>query len=158
MMMKNTIEMVRAELWHTAFMVFQLSRPHSAASTMAPAAPTAPASLGVAQPSRIESLMVPMRNTGGKNARQSSGKSLPSGTVSRSGGSGGASEGFSLAARKMNRRYIADSVRPGTIAAENRLPTETVRRSAITISMMLGGMRMPSVPAAAMVPQESAWL
>ena len=44
------------------------------------------------------------------------------------------------------------------IAAENRLPTETVSRSAMTISMMLGGMRMPSVPAAAMVPQESAWL
>ena len=99
-----------------------------------------------------------MRNTGGKNARNSSGSSLPLGTVSRSGGSGGASEGLSLAAKKMNSRYIAESVRPGTIAAENRLPTETVSRSAMTISMMLGGMRMPSVPAAAIVPHDSAWL
>src|SRR5512134_3307147 len=158
MMMKNTIEMVRAALWQTAFIIFQLSRPHSAASTIAPPAPTAPASLGVAQPSRIESLMVPMRNTGGKNARNSSGPSLPLGTVSRSGGRGGASEGFSLAARKMNAIYIAASVRPGMIAAENMLPTETESRSDMTISMMLGGIRIPSVPAAAMVPQESAWL
>ena len=31
-------------------------------------------------------------------------------------------------------------------------------RSAMMISMILGGMRIPSVPAAAMVPQASAWL
>src|SRR5688572_17473571 len=111
MMMKNTIEMVRAELWHTAFMEFQLSRPQSAAKAIAPAAPTAPASLGVAQPNKMEHLMVPMRNTGGKNARNRSGSNLPCGTVSRSGGSGGASEGLSLAARKMNSRYMAASVR-----------------------------------------------
>ena len=158
MMMKNTIEMVRAALWQTAFMVFQLSRPHSAASTIAPPAPTAPASLGVAQPSRMDSLMTPMRNTGGKNARNRSGSSLPSGTLRRSGGSGGASEGFKVAATKMNSRYMAASKRPGTIAAENRLPTDTESRSAITISMIEGGIRIPKVPAAAMVPQESAWL
>ncbi|MNC87258.1 hypothetical protein D3C83_29690 [compost metagenome] len=103
-------------------------------------------------------MMQPMRNTGGKKARNRSGSSLPSGTVSRSGGRGGASEGLSLAANMMNSRYRAASVRPGMMAAENRLPTETESRSAITISMMLGGMRMPSVPAAAMVPQERAWL
>ena len=44
------------------------------------------------------------------------------------------------------------------MAAENRLPTEMPIRSAMMISMIEGGMRMPSVPAAAMVPQASAWL
>ena len=38
------------------------------------------------------------------------------------------------------------------------LPTDTDMRSAMMISMMLGGIRMPSVPAAAMLPQASAWL
>ena len=38
------------------------------------------------------------------------------------------------------------------------LPTDTDIRSAMMISMMLGGIRMPSVPEAAMVPQASAWL
>ena len=47
---------------------------------------------------------MPIRNTGGKNARHSSGSILPFGTVSRSGGSGGASEGLSFAAMKMNSR------------------------------------------------------
>ena len=40
----------------------------------------------------------------------------------------------------------------------NNVPTETDSRSAIRISMMLGGMRMPSVPDAAMVPVARAWL
>src|SRR3990170_8070139 len=118
MMMKNTIEMVRAALVQTPSIILKLSLPHSAASTMAPAAPTAPASLGVAQPSRIEHLMVPIRNTGGKNARHRRGAIFPLGTLSRSGGSGGAVEGFSFAARKTYSRYSAERVSPGTIAAE----------------------------------------
>ncbi len=104
MMMKNTIEMVFAALWQTPFIILMLSRPHSHASTIAPAAPTAPASLGVAQPSRIESLIVPIRNTGGKNARQRSGSHLSLGDLESSGGSGGATEGLNFARRKMNSR------------------------------------------------------
>ena len=37
----------------------------------------------------------------------------------------------------------------------NRLPAEVASISAITTSMMAGGMRMPSVPAEAMVPMAS---
>jgi hypothetical protein len=38
------------------------------------------------------------------------------------------------------------------------LPTETASRSAMMISMMLGGIRIPKVPEAAMVPQDREWL
>jgi hypothetical protein len=38
------------------------------------------------------------------------------------------------------------------IAARNRLPADVASISAITTSMIAGGMRMPSVPAEAMVP------
>ncbi len=45
------------------------------------------------------------------------------------------------------------------IAAMNTLPTDTAIRSAMMMSMMLlGGMRMPSVPDAAIVPHDKAWL
>ena len=40
----------------------------------------------------------------------------------------------------------------------NRLPTETCIRSAMMINMMLGGIRMPSVPEAAITPVARAWL
>ena len=49
-------------------------------------------------------------------------------------------------------------VSPGMIAAMKTLPTDTARRSAMMISMMLGGMRIPRVPDAAMVPQARPWL
>ena len=38
------------------------------------------------------------------------------------------------------------------VAAANSAPAEAFNISAITTSMMAGGMRMPSVPADAMVP------
>ena len=38
------------------------------------------------------------------------------------------------------------------IAAMNTLPTDTASRSAMMMSMMLGGIRIPRVPDAAMVP------
>ncbi len=42
------------------------------------------------------------------------------------------------------------------IAAVNNVPTEIVSRSPMITSMMLGGIRMPNVPAEAMVPTESS--
>ncbi len=42
------------------------------------------------------------------------------------------------------------------IAAVNSVPTEIVSRSPMITSMMLGGIRMPSVPAEAMVPTDSS--
>ena len=44
------------------------------------------------------------------------------------------------------------------IAAVNTSPADTDSRSAMMISMMLGGIRMPSVPEAAIVPQARPWL
>ena len=41
------------------------------------------------------------------------------------------------------------------IAPRNRLPADVASISAITTSMIAGGIRMPSVPAEAMVPMAS---
>jgi hypothetical protein len=42
------------------------------------------------------------------------------------------------------------------MAATNNVPTGTTRRSPINTSIMLGGIKMPRVPEAAMVPVASA--
>ena len=64
---------------------------------MVPNAPTAPASLGVATPKRIEPLIIPISDTGGRKLL----KIIPGysffGTWSNSGGNGGATSGLSLA-------------------------------------------------------------
>ena len=44
------------------------------------------------------------------------------------------------------------------MAARNKVPTEIDNRSAMITSMMLGGIRIPSVPDAAMVPVASGVL
>ena len=103
-MMKKIIATVRAEVWQTPVITARLKLPAKAARMRAPTAPTAPASLGVAQPNRIEPLIMPIRNTGGTNARISSGASSPFGTDSMSGGSGGARDGRSVAATTTKTR------------------------------------------------------
>ena len=42
------------------------------------------------------------------------------------------------------------------VAAANSAPTEVLSISAMTTSMIAGGIRMPSVPAEAMVPTASS--
>ena len=44
------------------------------------------------------------------------------------------------------------------MAAIKTLPTEIAIRSAIIISIMLGGIRIPRVPDAAITPVDKAWL
>ena len=44
---------------------------------------------------------------------------------------------------------------PGNTAPKNKSPTDIAMRSAISTSMMLGGIRMPSVPTAHTVPAAS---
>ena len=61
---------------------------------MAPKAPTAPASDGVAQPNKIDPLMSVIRNTGGKKLFAINGPISPFGTFKRCAGSGGAKLGF----------------------------------------------------------------
>ena len=46
-------------------------------------------------------------------------------------------------------------MKPGMIAARNRLPTEIASRSPMMTSMIEGGIRMPSVPEAQIVPVAS---
>src|SRR5262245_29596273 len=104
MMIKNTMATVRAETWQLSSSIFKLNEPVNIARSRAPKAPTAPASLGVAQPSRIEHLIMPIRNTGGKKAFQRSGIIWPLGTARRSGGNGGGSFGQIVANRAMKRR------------------------------------------------------
>ena len=56
---------------------------------------------------------------------------------------------------RMKATYIAPSIRPGKKAPKNRSPTLAsgrARRSAISTSMIDGGIRMPSVPVAQLVP------
>jgi hypothetical protein len=47
---------------------------------------------------------------------------------------------------------MVDSSRPGITAAANRSVAGTPTTGPITISITLGGIRMPSVPPAAMAP------
>src|SRR5688500_6574347 len=92
--MKNTSALVSAALSIIEFSAFRLSLPLNQASTSAPAAPTPAASVGVAQPPKIDPSTSTIRNVGGR-------KLLPIITQNSralfgpiSGGSGGASPGL----------------------------------------------------------------
>ena len=103
-MMKKIIATVRAEASQTSCNTAKLRRPLSSARIIAPKAPTAPASLGVAQPMRMEPLISAIRNTGGMKLRIKSAGISPAGTVKASGGSGGASDGFMAHKAETNTR------------------------------------------------------
>ena len=97
MMMKKIIAIVRAEVWHTPRNISMFSRPWPMARRSVPKAPTAPASLGAAIPNRIEPLIMVISSTGGRKLLKIIQGYSRLGTWSRSGGSGGATEGLSLA-------------------------------------------------------------
>ena len=44
------------------------------------------------------------------------------------------------------------------ISLQNQSPTEIAIKSAMIMSMILGGIKIPNVPEAAITPHESAWL
>ncbi len=67
-MMKKIMAMVRAAVWHTPCNMLKFSRPRISDSTSMRKPPTAPASLGVATPNRIEPLIPPISKTGGMKA------------------------------------------------------------------------------------------
>jgi hypothetical protein len=56
----------------------------------------------------------------------------------------------------MKTMYSRPRPTPGISAPMNRSPTETDTWSAISTSMIDGGMRMPSVPEAATTPEATA--
>ena len=71
-----------------------LKRPFAAASRVAPNAPTAPASDGVANPKRIDPFINVMRKTGGKKLLKPYGIISPLGMFSKLAGNGGAKLGL----------------------------------------------------------------
>ncbi len=80
-MMKNTSALVSAELSMTSFSIFMLRRLFHHASSSAPAQPVPPASVGVAQPPKMEPSTTKIRNAGGRKLRKSivSNSDLPCG-------------------------------------------------------------------------------
>jgi hypothetical protein len=94
MTMKKIIETVRAAVWQTETNVFLLNRPFAAANNVAPNAPTAPASDGVANPKRIEPFINVIRKTGGKKLLKTSGTISPLGIFNKLAGNGGARLGL----------------------------------------------------------------
>ena len=94
MTIKKIIETVLAEVWQTWTKVPPPNRPLAIASNVAPNAPTAPASDGVAHPSKIDPLISVIRNTGGRKLRAINGHISLRGTFNKLAGSGGAISGF----------------------------------------------------------------
>ena len=64
--MKKTMALVSAEFSMTSFIAFMLSRLLNHASRIAPKAPTPAASVGVAQPAKIEPSTSTIRKVGGR--------------------------------------------------------------------------------------------
>ena len=54
--------------------------------------------------------------------------------------------------------YNPAKIRPGVTQAINKLPTDTCIISAIIINIILGGIKIPNVPEAAITPVASAGL
>ena len=95
--MKKIIDTVFAEVLQTETRVSQLSRLLKAARSVAPKAPTAPASDGVAKPKSMDPLMRDIKKTGGTKLLITSGAISPFGMLSRFAGKGGAKLGFTAA-------------------------------------------------------------
>ena len=153
---KNTIEIVRPEECITLLSIGKENLPPIIASIVAPKAPTAPASLGVAQPRSIEPLINAINVTGGKNALRTIIGNFPFSYSISSSLIAGATFGSTEAHMKMNIKYINARVNPGISAPINKLPTETCIISAIIINIILGGIRIPKVPEAAITPVAKA--
>ena len=113
------------------------------------------ASVGVASPPRMLPRVARISTAGGTSPTANSRNTGPIDFGRSSSGTGAPSVGSS---RQRIRQYpmnSTDSSSPGMIAAANRRTTDTWNTMAITMSITLGGMRMPRVPPAAIEPAES---
>jgi hypothetical protein len=99
--MKNTSALVSAALSIIAFRSLSFSLPLNQASTSAPAAPTPAASVGVAQPPKIDPSTSTMRKDGGTKLLPISTQNSRAFLGPISGGSGGASWGFQKLSAQM---------------------------------------------------------
>src|SRR6186713_501607 len=99
--MKNTSALVSAELSIMPLSSFRLSLPFHQARISAPAAPTPAASVGVAQPPKIEPSTSVMRKVGGTKLFSISDQNSAAFFGPMSAGSGGASSGFQKLSAQM---------------------------------------------------------
>ena len=117
--MKKIIDTVRAAVWQTDTKVFLLNRPLTAANNVAPKAPTAPASDGVAKPKRIEPLINVMRKTGGKKLLRTSGNISPLGIFNKFAGKGSDKIGQDELLIAMSR--VSDNIQLGDVKELHRI-------------------------------------
>ncbi len=99
--MKNTSALVSAELSIMALSALKLSLPLNQASTMAPTAPTPAASVGVAQPPKIDPSTSTIRKVGGTKLLPIMAQNSAAFFGPTSAGSGGASSGFQKLSAQM---------------------------------------------------------
>ena len=151
-MIMKTIEIVKPDECKTLLNIGMVNLLPIIASSVAPKAPTAPASLGVAQPNRIEPLIRTIKATGGRKAFRTICGNLPF-SYSKSPSLRAGATFLSIEHHiKINIKYINANVKPGITAPMNKLPTETCIISAIIINIILGGINIPNVPEAAITP------
>ena len=155
-MIIKTIEIVRPEECKTLLNIGIVNLFPIIANIVAPKAPTAPASLGVAHPSKIEPLIRTINATGGRNAFKTIWGNLPFSYSKSPSFRAGATFRSIEHHIKINTKYIKANVNPGITAPINKFPTETCIMSAIIINIMLGGISIPRVPDAAITPVASA--
>jgi hypothetical protein len=116
------------------------------------AQPTAPASVGVAMPIRITPSVAMMTTITGTTPITRSLTTAVIEVARISGGSAGPSAGLSQQRTRHQAVKMVDSSTPGITAAANRSVAGTPTTGPITISITEGGIRMPSVPPAAIAP------
>jgi len=146
-MIKRTMQAVRSPSLVVSRMNFTSNFPRNRPIKNAPEAPMAPACVGLNQPrksppmartNRITASMIPLKE-----------RTFVPQLVGRPGGAR-----FGL--RMHKRRTVATKkmlkIIPGTIPAIKSSPMDCSVRIPYTIRTVLGGIRIPSVPAAATVP------
>src|SRR5690606_30530421 len=115
-------------------------------------APIAAASVGEAQPSRIDPSTAKIMKTGGIRLVEVIQSLRANGGSSGSGGILGPIRGLTTQRIRMYVRYSAPMSRPGNTMPYIRSPTDRSASGPMTITTTDGGMMVPSEPPAQMVP------
>ena len=124
----------------------------SCARSIAPTAPRAPASVGVAMPAKMLPSTSRIRTSGGTMTSITRRNRAAPCSERASGGKAGAASGLTSATHATNAANMEANMIPGTRLPTNRSPTLIPSWSASTIRTTLGGMICPSVPLAAITP------
>ena len=125
---------------------------YTKASNKAPIAPQPAASVGVANPNKILPRAAKTKAAGGTKPKKNSIQTNFMLLALISTGNGGPSSGFIQHLIVVYAAYKLASKIPGIIAAANKSITGISIIGPITTSMMLGGIKIPKVPPAVIVP------